>query len=215
MATNALWSGGLLVLLAGSIAHAQSVNGGFESGTGTDADNWSQLEIFNGSGNAMADRVMTNPASGDWHMAFSVTGAGDGFGPVAEIQQQTAVGSVNPGNSYDFSFLATGVAGPGSVAFYEVSWFDGDGSNGGGPQGSATGLQVFGLTPAYQSYGQSALVAPAGADSVFISIRIVTGAFDGAFGSMDVDDVSFTPAPGALLVAGMSGCFMLGRRRRA
>ena len=33
------------------------VNGGFEAGTGEDADGWNQLEIFGGSASASTDRV--------------------------------------------------------------------------------------------------------------------------------------------------------------
>ncbi len=216
MASVSSYSGSAIALFAATIANAQVMNGGFEAGTGIDADNWTEIAIFGGAMGAMAstERVMTNPASGDWHMEMNVTGAPD-FGPVAEIQQQTLVGSVNPGASYDFSFLAAGNPGPGTVGFYEVLWFDGDGSNGGGPQGSATGLQTIALNPGYTPVGMSGLVAPAGADSVFISIRVVTGAFDGAVGSMIVDDVSFVPAPGAALITGLAGCLVATRRRRA
>ena len=187
-------------------------NGGFESGIGDDADSWNQLEIMGGAATAATDRSSANPRTGNFAMALSVTGAGD-FGPVSEIQQQTAVGSVTPGETYDFSFWATGIAGPGTVAFYEVSWFDGDGSNGGGPQGG-TGLVNYDLNDTYTEFGTAGMVAPATADSVFIQIRIVTGAFDGAEGSAFIDDVSFSlvPAPGALALLGLAG--LAGRRRR-
>ena len=49
-------------------------------------------------------------------MELSVTGASD-YGPVSEIQRQTAAGSVSGGASDDFSFASTGFAGPGTVAF--------------------------------------------------------------------------------------------------
>lgn len=205
-----------VALLAGlaSVASASVVNGGFESGMGVDADNWNEIEIAGGTAgaSAIADRTNAVAHSGDYSMQLSVVGAPD-FGPVAEIQQQSMVGSVVAGASYDFSFWAMGTAGPGSVAFYEVSWFDGDGSNGGGPQGSATGLQVFGLAGAWTEYAMTGLIAPTGADSVFISIRLVTGAFDGASGEAFIDDVSFVPAPGALAFLGLGGLATTRRRR--
>ena len=144
---------------------------------------------------------------------YSVTGAPD-YGPVAEIQQQTAVGGVVGGTEYDFSFMGRGFAGPGAVAFYEVLWFDGDGSNGGGPQGSATGLQTWTLTENWEMQGMNSLIAPDGADSVLIQIRLVTGAFDGAAGYAGIDAVSMTaiPAPGALALLGLAG--IANRRRR-
>ncbi|MCP4013561.1 MAG: hypothetical protein GY728_10680 [Phycisphaeraceae bacterium] len=192
------------------------VNGGFEAGTGEDADGWNQLEIFGGSASASTDRVAgfggTSAYEGSEFMYFGVIGAPD-FGPVSEIQQQTAAGSIMGGETYDFSFAGVGVPGPGSVAFYEVLWFDGDGSNGGGVQGSATGLQVWNYTDSWALFGMNDLVAPDAADSILIQIRLVTGAFDGAEGWAGVDAVSMAqiPAPGALALLGIAG---LGARRR-
>ena len=193
-------------------------NGSFEVGAGTDADGWNELEIAGGGASAATDREFGGsiniPAyDGDYLMFMSVNGASD-FGPVSEIQQQTSVGSIIGGNTYEFSFASIGNAGPGTVAFYEVSWFDGDGSNGGGPQGSATGLQTFTLGGDWAITTVSDLVAPASADSMFIQIRLVTGAFDGATGWAGIDAVTVTPtpAPGALALLGLAG--MAGRRRR-
>jgi hypothetical protein len=204
---------GITALAGANIAS----NGGFESGAGQDADNWNEIEIFGGTGGAMssADRVSGSAYTGDWAMQFNVTGAPD-FGPVAEIQQLTANGSVVGGVEYNFSFWAAGTPGPGSVAFYEVLWFDSDGSNGGGPQGSATNLQAFGYGAAYSQIVFSGMVAPTSADSVLIQIRLVTGAFTGASGQLTVDDVSFAavPAPGALALLGIGG-LAAARRRRA
>ena len=89
-----------------------------------------------------------------------------------------------------------------------------DGSNGGGPQGSATGLQTWTLTENWEMQGMNSLIAPDGADSVLIQIRLVTGAFDGAGGYAGIDAVSMTanPAPGALALLGLAG--IANRRRR-
>lgn len=183
-------------VLCGAIATTASatavVNGGFESGAGADADNWNEIEVFGGGlgATATADRDATMPFAGTNAMFLEVVGAND-FGPVAEIQQQTLVGSINGGDTYDFSFQSKGVAGPGSVGFYEVLWFDGDGSNGGGPQGSATGLQNYALGGSYSLNQSLGLLAPTAADSVLVQIRLVTGAFAGASGSAYIDDVVF------------------------
>lgn len=208
---------GAVLAATATLASAELVNnGGFELGTGVDADSWNEIAVFGGTMGAMSTvaRSSANPFSGDWAMELSVTGAVD-FGPVAEMQQQTMVGSVASGEMYDFSFWATGVAGPGTVAFYEVLWFDGDGSDGGGPQGSATGLTTFGLNADYTQFGQNGLVAPTGADSVLIQIRIVTGAFDGASGSATIDGVSFAqvPAPAGVALLGLGGLAASRRRR--
>ena len=191
-------------------------SGGFEAGTGEDADGWNHLEIFGGTALSFTDRVSANgtttASEGNEFMLLEVFGAPD-FGPVSEIQQQTAAGSVMGGESYNFSFAGVGVPGPGSVAFYEVLWFDGDGSNGGGVQGSATGLQVWNYTDSWDLFGMDDLVAPEAADSILIQIRLVTGAFEGAEGWAGVDAVSMAqiPAPGALALLGIAG---LGARRR-
>ena len=166
------------------------VNGSFETGVGVDADNWNELQISGGSSTATTTRIMSNPLVGDYAMFLEVVGTPD-FGPVAEIQQQTLVGSILAGTSYDFSFQSKGVAGPGSVGFYEVLWFDGDASNGGGPQGAAVGLQNFSLGANYALNQNTNLIAPAGADSALVQIRLVTGAFDGASGTAFIDDVRF------------------------
>jgi len=206
-----------VLALSASSAMASVTNGGFELGTGDNADNWNQLEIMAGTlgATANADRSNANPHSGDYAMDLSVLGAPD-YGPVAEIQQQLAVGSVIGGQSYDFSFWGTGNLGPGSVAFYEVLWFDGDASDGGGPQGSATGLQSFALSNTYAEYAMTGLIAPTTADTVLIQIRLVTGAFDGAIGNMTVDDVTFSavPTPASAVLFGLGG-FVATRRRRA
>lgn len=206
----------IAITVSAGLCAAAVTNGGFESGTGADADNWNEIEIAGGAMGAMAtaDRTASNVHTGDWAMQLNVTGAPD-FGPVAEIQQQTSVGSVAAGQMYDFSFWAAGTPGPGSVAFYEVLFFDGDGSNGGGPQGSATGLQTFALNSTYTEFGMSGLVAPTGADSVLISIRLVTGAFDGASGEAFIDDVSFSvvPAPSAAALLGLGAVGVMRRRR--
>lgn len=210
------FSSAVVVAASCGLCAASVTNGGFESGTGADADNWNEIEIAGGTMGAMAtaDRSVSNVRTGDWAMQLNVTGAGD-FGPVAEIQQQTAVGSVSGGMEYDFSFWAAGTPGPGAVAFYEVLFFDGDGSDGGGPQGSATGLQTFALNSTYTEFGMSGLVAPSSADSVLIQIRLVTGAFDGASGEAFIDDVSFSvvPAPSAAALLGLGAAAVMRRRR--
>ena len=178
MLRNAQWA---IVLSATSWAAAANAtnivaNSEFETGAGADAASWNEIEVAGGSlgATAIADRTLLSPRTGLYGMDLAVVGAAD-FGPVAEIQQQTAVGSVTPGSTYDFSYWLKGVPGPGSVSFFEVLWFDGDGSNGGGPQGSATGLNPVPLNPTYTQISALGLVAPAGADSVLFDSGIAIG----------------------------------------
>src|SRR5690606_30584666 len=110
---------------------------------------------FGGGASASVARADTAPGEGAWHAALSVAGASD-FGPVALIQQQTALGSVSPGDTVDFGVLVrrNGALGPGVVLFLEVQWLDSDGSNGGGVKGTTGLLEIGGqLSDAYQSFG--------------------------------------------------------------
>lgn len=190
----ALTVGAALSLVLPAQAQNYVFNPGFEEGSGADALIWNEIEVGGGTMGASAtvDRVMSDPLSGDYSLLLDVVGADD-WGPNAEVQQQTAVGSVVPGQSYRFGFSSKGDAGPGTVASYDLLWFDGDGSNGGGPQGNATGTQNLAMGPDYAPNAHTGLVAPPNADSVLIQIRVLTGAFDGALGSANIDDVYFEP----------------------
>ena len=207
----------MTLLYVCSTTSADIINTGFESGTGTDAASWNEIEVAGGAqgATATADRVQMMANTGAYSLLLDVVGAPD-FGPVAEIQQQSAVGTVTGGTAYDFSFFAKGDLGPGAVAFYEVLWFDGDGSNGGGPQGSATGLQNFNanIGATYSQTFVGGLVAPASADSALVQIRLVTGAFDGARGTIYIDDATFTAVPEPTATVCLAICSLAGLRRR-
>jgi hypothetical protein len=205
---------GITALAGANIAS----NGGFESGAGQDADNWNEIEIFGGTGGAMssADRVSGSAYTGDWAMQFNVTGAPD-FGPVAEIQQLTANGSVVGGVEYNFSFWAAGTPGPGSVAFYEVLCCStATAATAAAPRAARPTCRRSAMAPPTPRSCSPAWWPPTSADSVLIQIRLVTGAFTGASGQLTVDDVSFAavPAPGALALLGIGG-LAAARRRRA
>ena len=191
------------------------VNGGFELGTGTDADSWSQFVGATPPAMVTVDRINSMQATGDWAMELSVTGSSMSIGTNAEIQQLTALNSITPGSSYDMSFLAkAGNIGPGVVVFMEVQWLDSDGSDGGGIKGTSGLVQFAGsLTNVYQSFGFTGIVAAPGSDAALVDIRMNGGAFDGSDGLMYVDDVTLTPEPGSLALLAIGGIALLRRRR--
>lgn len=205
-----------VIFFAGSARVAADivVNGGFELGTGADADNWNQFEVATPPALASVDRVNMMQATGDWAMELSVTGSSMSVGTNAEIQQLTALNSITPGSSYDMSFLAKAAnIGPGVVVFMEVQWLDSDGSDGGGVKGSSGLVQFAGsLTNVYQSFGFTGIVAAPGSDAALVDIRMNGGAFDGSDGLMYVDDVRLTPEPGSLVLLAIGGIALLRRR---
>ncbi|MEN6306189.1 MAG: carbohydrate binding domain-containing protein [Anaerohalosphaeraceae bacterium] len=193
-----------------SAANANLIgNGGFESPIGTIVDNWSVNAIGN---TASVTRVTGNSYNGSYAAEFIVNYISE-TGTKAEILQQTLTGSIIPGQAYDFSFYAKGLAGPGVVGFYQVQWLDSDGSNGGGVKG-VTPMVQFGtsLTSVYQRFGFIGQTAAAGADAAFISIRLEGGAFVGSIGNMLVDKAVLTPEPAGLILLGLGGLVI--RRRK-
>jgi hypothetical protein len=198
-----------IICMVGAVANANIVsNWGFESGTGTVATSW----IQNALDGSTVQRVSETPYAGTFCMKGVINNTTGAPGK-AEILQQTAVGSITSGVAYDFSFYAKGTVGPGCVAWYQIQWLDGDGSNGGGVKG-ITPLSGFWTTlnSTYQKFSQLGQTAPAGADCAYLSIRIEGGAFVGSNGTMYVDNVSITPEPMTLALLGLGG--LLLRRRK-
>lgn len=193
-------------------------NGGFESGTGVDADNWLEFEVQGGSSTAITDRVALAPHSGSFHLSLSVLGANDG-GPSAEAQQLTTPpGLIVPGSPYTFSIFARqGQApiGPGVVVELSIQWLDSDGSHGGGVKGS-TGIQNIGgsLSGNYQAFGFTNVIAAADSDAALVSLRVAGGAFAGSNGSVYFDDAVLTPEPTTLALIAMGGIVLISRRNR-
>ncbi len=167
-------------------------NGGFEAGTGMNADSWSLLELPMGSSTASAIRDSAVPYGGSWHLSLSVAGAADG-GPAAEAQHLSPTDSVIPGSEYDLQVMIRRVGdfGPGVVAQIAVQWLDSDGSHGGGVKGSTgfTNIQD-GITEDYSAFGFDDLVAPTGSDAALVLLRLAGGAMSGSDGQIACDDVS-------------------------
>lgn len=172
-----------------------SSNGGFESGTGTSADDWALLEFPFGSSTATADRVATVPHSGAWHLLLGVVGASGG-GPAAVAQQVTPAGSVTPGTAYDLTAQVRriGALGPGAVVQLNMQWLNA----GGGVVGTTGYLDIGGqVTEEYAEFGFANAVAPAGADKALIMLRVAAGAFAGSQAEIAYDDVALTSAGGS------------------
>lgn len=179
------------------------LNGGFETvdpGDDFCAESWScLLGISNdqfptrrelGSSNAdtlaTSDQVRTGSASLQLKVVNADTGAVLG----KSLTQQNILnsgGSIIPGNIYTFSFWANQVSsGPSYVQGYQVAWLE---SNGGivgtGASGSFTGGSGV-----FTEISVPGLVAPPTATSALIEIFGTTGAVDGGFGEVFIDDIT-------------------------
>ena len=193
-------------------------NGSFEAGTGTDALGWTQQ--YSGGPGATADiwRYDKGPApDGEFSMYFGLNGSvGESvkYGTSANIFQLTEVGSIVGGMEYDFSFAGIGSAGSALLAVmqYQLYWYDTDGSHGGGPLSSATGLTDWTLTDDWSLHGMSGLLAPDAADSVAIQIIVANPYGGDMWASVDAVSMVAVPAPGALALLGLAG--IANRRRR-
>ncbi|MFZ9935579.1 MAG: carbohydrate binding domain-containing protein [Luteolibacter sp.] len=160
-----------------------TINGGFEDLFFDEPDGW---VLTQSQPPTVSTDARTGNSSLDIHVVNAETGAGANG---SEVQQNIfgAGGSITPGKTYDFSFWAKQVsAGPSYVQRFRVVWL----APGGGELGSG-GFQDFsGSIGVWEQKTQTGLVAPAGTESALIQILGVTGAVDGGFGQVLIDDVS-------------------------
>jgi|GEM_PF-2599947 len=123
----------------------------------------------------------------------------------SEMQQNTLLqgNPVTPGTSYDFSFWAKQISsGPSYVQQYNVQWL-GSGSVFLGQSGV---VNFSGGSGTWAHITQTGLVPPAGTVTALIQILGNTGAVDGGYGEVLIDDVSLasttvTGGPNILLPA--------------
>jgi hypothetical protein len=107
----------------------------------------------------------------------------------SEMQQNTLLqgNPVTPGDSYDFSFWAKQISsGPSYVQNYNVQWL----GSGSVVLGQSGPLGFSGGSGSWAHITQTGLVAPAGAVTALIQINGNTGAVDGGYGEVLIDDVS-------------------------
>lgn len=200
-------------------------NGGFEAGTGTNADAWEEIAA-GPNGTVIRDESDFNSGSASAYMSFDNTG--DASPGNYLIQQVGAVGTIDPNENYElvFSAKADSTDFTGINFFVQLQFLDQDGSNGGGVVGN-TLLSLISdsatlgnsISTSYQTFTLADIDAPTGADSYQLSFQVPAGAVADIGNGMHVDDVSLSivtavPEPGTATVLSLMlvGGFL--RRRR-
>lgn len=150
-------------------------NGGFESGSGSTANNWSITTL--GGGPVYGVRTNTDPHGGSYH--FEVRLASTGAGPVLEFAQSGI--PVTGGTTYPLTFYVKAQSGSaGYNAQRRIVW------NAGGD----TGYQGF--TPGNNVYAfiSNSVTAPASATSATIYFRLAGAAIPSQSATIEFDDVA-------------------------
>ncbi|HEY1789418.1 MAG TPA: di-heme oxidoredictase family protein, partial [Verrucomicrobiae bacterium] len=176
-------------------ATASPTNGGFETGSGTNATDWTVDTAAGGP--VYAIRTSDQPHSGSFN--FEVQLASTGAGPVVQFNQAGI--PVTGGTTYPLSFFANAVSGSaGYNAQWRILWNAGGDT---GYQGFSPGNGVYaGIT--------NSVVAPAGATSATLYFHFAGAASPGQTATIDIDDVAFgngistpgTPAATNVMQAG-------------
>lgn len=166
------------------------LNPGFESGSGTEADDW--LQVVGAAGTTVRSTAM--PFTGTAHMYMQFDHFINPAAPTPyAIEQNPGVGTIDNTQNYDFSFYAkvdstdfTGVD-----MFYQILWLDQDASHGGGVKGETLTLLVpQGINTTYQQFGLSNMDVPDGADSYLLRFQLSPGAVADIANGLYIDDVS-------------------------
>ncbi|MCH7227094.1 di-heme oxidoredictase family protein [Haloferula sp. A504] len=163
-------------------------NGGFESGTGTVADQWST------AGNTPPARSAEAARSGSFGIRSRLVNVGAQPREGQLVQSvNDAGGAIVPGQAYEFSFWARQVSsGPSYLQQYEMQWLDSAGAVVG-----TTGLKSFGATIGeWTEIIETGLTAPASAAGASVRFRFVTGAVEGGHGEVLIDDVALSGGNG-------------------
>jgi beta-glucanase (GH16 family) len=152
----------------------EPANGGFESGTGGSATDWTVDTAAGGP--VYGIRTNDNPHSGSYN--FEVYLASTGAGPVVEFNQSGV--PVTGGTTYPFTFFADALSGSaGYSAQWRILW------NAGGD----TGYQTY--TPGSNAYAEisNSVTAPAAATSATIYFHFAGAASASQSATIDLDDV--------------------------
>ena len=150
-------------------------NGGFESGSGTIASNWSVTTAAGGPVHGV--RTNSNPRGGAFN--FEVHLASTGAGPVVEFRQSGV--PVTGGAAYPFTFYAKALTGSmGHNAQHRILWNAGGDT---GYQGFAPGNNAYALI-------SNSVTAPPAATSATVIFRVAGAAIPSQSATIVFDDVA-------------------------
>jgi beta-glucanase (GH16 family) len=154
---------------------ASPANGGFETGSGSSANNWTVDTAAGGP--VYGVRTNDNPHGGS-SFNFEVHLASTGAGPVVQFNQAGA--PVTGGTTCPFTFYASALTGSaGYNAQWRILW----------NTGGDTGYQTF--TPGNNTYAliSNSVPAPVGATSATIYFHFAGAASPSQSATIDIDDV--------------------------
>lgn len=222
--TKWLAIGCMSLVLAGinglSVSADILLNGGFENGTGGDADDWAE---FSGpSGGVLRSSDMPRTGSFAAHMFFDHI-ANPAAGAAYFIEQNLGANSIDSTQNLDLTFWAKSESTDftGANMFYQILWLDQDGSDGGGVQGEIlTSLIGLGLNTTYQQFSLLDIDVPDAADSFLLRFQVAAGAVDGIANGLYVDDARLAvtgaviPEPTSAGLIALTGIGMAIYRRR-
>ena len=174
------------------------LNGGFETGTGTTASNWTA------SGTELPVRISTNSHSGTYSMYLSNTNTVDangvyhGKGGINFYQDSYSshATAIVPGLTYNLSFWAQQVfsVGAGLVQNYTLTWK----SSSDATISDAANVNFSGGSGYWSQIQSLGLVAPANAAYAKIQFNSTDGGVTNSVQAVVIDDVSLTTsAPGS------------------
>ena len=150
-------------------------NGGFESGTGSTASNWTVDTAAGGP--VYGVRTNDNPHGGSYN--FEVHLASTGAGPVVQFNQ--TVVSVTGGTTYPFTFYASALTGSqGCNAQWRILW----------NTGGDTGYQMYSPGNGVYASISNSVTAPAAATSATIFFHFAGAAITSEWATIDIDDVA-------------------------
>lgn len=192
-------------------------NGGFELGTGTDADGWQEVGL------QPATRDSSNPLSGSWALKLEAIGSPTAGPNSVGLQNSIEDGGL-PGleelTTVDVSFWWASDFGVGGVGSAAARILDGTGNIVDNqtlslPDNNGVYQQLSFPTLNVPAFG----AAPADEYAVFVEFSAAAGAFDGSSAGGFVDDVvaegTFVPEPTSLALLGLGGLVAMTRRRLA
>lgn len=218
-----LFIGALLATMNGTMLADEIINGGFEAGTGVDADDWQEIAT---AANGTVIRDESEASSGNASAYMSFDNAGSATGANYFIQQVGALGSIDESLNYDLVFdaRADSTDFTGIQFFVQLQFLDLDGSDGGGVKGDTLLSMITDgaslgntISTNYQTFSLLDVDAPDGADAYQVSFQLPAGAIADIANGLHVDNVSLTavPEPASALIAGMAILGFTLRRRKS